>query len=85
MSNASTIQGLLATNDDLALKIEQLKKKAKDVGKLTFNEYTIAIGDLELTEEESDTVLEYLSKESVVMIEPEEAEDLVALTDDNLI
>ena len=27
MSNASTIQGLLATNDDLALKIEQLKKK----------------------------------------------------------
>ena len=47
MSNASTIQGLLATNDDLALKIEQLKKKAKDVGKLTFNEYTIAIGDLE--------------------------------------
>ena len=85
MSNASTIQGLLATNDDLALKIEQLKKKAKDVGKLTFNEYTIAIGDLELTEEESDTVLEYLSKESVVMIEPEEVEDLVALTDDNLI
>ncbi|MFA0816142.1 MAG: RNA polymerase sigma factor RpoD [Anaerofustis sp.] len=85
MINALPIQDLLATNDDLALKIEQMKKKAKENGKLTFDEYSAAIGDLDLTDEESDTVLEYLSKEAIVRLEPEETEDLNKLSDDDLI
>lgn len=82
MIDASPIQDLIANNEGLSLKIEQLKKKAKEEGKLAFDDYSNAIADLDLSVDESDAVLDYLSKESVVMLEPEEDlldEDLIDL------
>ncbi len=82
MIDASPIQDLIAHNEGLSLKIEQLKKKAKEEGKLAFDDYSTAIADLDLSVDESDAVLDYLSKESIVVLEPEEElldEDLIDL------
>jgi len=78
--DASPIQELIAHNEALALKIEQLKKKSKEEGKLAFDDYANAVGDLDLTADESEALLDYLSKESIVTLEPEEE-----LLDDDLI
>ncbi len=80
MIDASPIQELIAHNEALALKIEQLKKKSKEEGKLAFDDYANAVGDLDLTADESEALLDYLSKESIVTLEPEEE-----LLDDDLI
>ena len=85
MTNAShAVLELIAQNEQLSQKVEQLKKKAKEDGKLTFEAFSNAMADLDLTDEESDAVLDYLSKESVVALETEadileEDEDLLAL------
>ena len=72
MTNASQGKELIAHNAELNAKIEQLKKKSKTHGKLTFEDVTNELSDFDLSAEESDAVLDYLSKESVMVLEHEE-------------
>ena len=75
MSNATFIKELLANKEDLQVKVDNLKKKVKDSGKLTFEEATVALDDMELSHEESDAFLEYFTSESMILIEEEVATD----------
>lgn len=63
MTKSSNIKDLILKNDELSAKVEQLKKKVQDDGKLTFTDFAEAVSDLELNAEESDAVLDYLSKD----------------------
>lgn len=73
MNNCSQhVLDLIAQNEQLAQKVELLRKKARNEGKLTFDELSTALEDIDLTDEESDAVLEYLSKESVDIVIPDE-------------
>ncbi|MCL1913349.1 MAG: RNA polymerase sigma factor RpoD [Eubacteriaceae bacterium] len=63
---------LIAQNEQLSQKVELLKQKAKEEGKLSFDTLSTALEDIDLSDEESDAVLEYLSKESVDIMVPSE-------------
>ncbi len=65
MTKSSNIKELISKNDELSAKVEQLKKKVQGEGKLTFNDFAEAVSDLELNAEESDAVLDYLSKDQL--------------------
>ena len=71
MSNATFIKELLANKEDLQVKVDNLKKKVKDSGKLTFEEASIALDAMELSHEESDAFLEYFTSESMILVEEE--------------
>jgi len=69
MNNSSlNVLDLIANNEQLSQKVEALKKKAKDDGKLTIEYLSSSLEDIDLTAEESDAVLEYFSKESVDIV-----------------
>jgi RNA polymerase primary sigma factor len=65
LTKSSNIKELISKNDELSAKVEQLKKKVQGEGKLTFNDFAEAVSDLELNAEESDAVLDYLSKDQL--------------------
>ncbi|MDR2519661.1 MAG: RNA polymerase sigma factor RpoD [Eubacteriaceae bacterium] len=76
MNNSSqNVLDLIAQNEQLSQKVEVLRKKAKDEGKLSFDFLSNALEDIDLTAEESDAVLEYLSKESVDIVISDEEDD----------
>ncbi len=84
MTKSSNIKDLISKNDALNAKVEQLKKKVQGEGKLTFNDFAEAISDLELNAEESDAVLDYLSKDQLdADISPETVKNK-SLSDDEL-
>ena len=73
MNNPSqSVLDLIAQNDLLSQKVEFLKKKAKEEGKLTFDALSTALEDIDLSDEETDAVVEYLSRESVDIVVPDE-------------
>ncbi|MCL1803554.1 MAG: RNA polymerase sigma factor RpoD [Eubacteriaceae bacterium] len=80
MNNSSqNVFDLISQNEQLSQKVEVLRRKAKDEGKLSFDFLSTALEDIDLTAEESEAVLEYLSKESVdIVIADEEEDDLLA-------
>ncbi len=69
MTQPSTIEELITNNDELHKRIELLKKKSKEEGKVSFEDFTSFMDGLELNDEESEAVLDYLSKESVVSLD----------------
>ncbi len=79
-----TIEELLQKNDDLRNRIESLRKKTKSVGKIPFDEFASSMDGVTLSDEESEIVLDYLTKESVVSLD-QYAEELLKEDDDILL
>ena len=65
MTKPSNIEDLISHNNELNEKVEQLKKKVQDDGRLTFNDFAKAVSEMDLNAEESDAVLDYLSKDKL--------------------
>lgn len=79
-----TIEELLQKNDDLRNRIESLRKKTKSAGKIPFDEFASSMDGVTLSDEESEIVLDYLTKESVVSLD-QYAEELLKEDDDILL
>ncbi len=79
-----TIEELLQKNDDLKVRIDSLKKKTKSAGKIPFDEFASSMDGVTLSDEESEIVLDYLTKESVVSLD-QYAEELLKEDDDILL
>lgn len=76
MAKTSPIKELLVDNKELVDKIAEIKKKAKKEGQLSFDEYVELMGDVDISDEDNDAVLTYLSQESIVSLEHEDDDDI---------
>ena len=83
MAKTSPIKDLLVDNKELVDKIAEIKKKAKKSGQLSFDEYVELMGDVDISDEDNDAVLTYLSKESIVSLEHEDDDDVTDTSDDD--
>ncbi len=75
MAKTSPIKELLVDNKELVDKIAEIKKKAKKDGQLSFDEYVELMGDVDISDEDNDAVLTYLSQESIVSLEHDDDDD----------
>ena len=76
MAKTSPIKELLVDNKELVDKIAEIKKKAKKDGQLSFDEYVELMGDVDISDEDNDAVLTYLSQESIVSLEHDDDDDI---------
>ncbi|MBR6801024.1 MAG: RNA polymerase sigma factor RpoD [Eubacteriaceae bacterium] len=74
---------LLAQNEQLLQKIELLRNKAKDQGKLSADVVSEELSEFELSDEENDAVFEYLAQDESAHIDYESVELDVLDKDDD--
>ena len=77
MTQPSNVEELFPNNEELHRRIELIKKKAKEEGKISFYDFTAFMDGIDLNNEESEAVLEYLTKESLVSLD-QYAEELMS-------
>lgn len=84
MSESINIDELLTANEELMSRVTSLEKKAKEEGTIPFEEFAPALDGIELTDEQSEAVFEYLTKKSVVAFDTF-TDELMKENDDALI
>ncbi len=79
----TNVPELLANNEQLMQKIELLRNRAKDQGKLSADVVSEELSEFELSDEENDAVFEFLAQDEAAHIDYESVEvDLLDKDDD---
>ena len=76
---------LLANNEQLMQRIELLRNRAKDQGKLSADVVSEELSEFELSDEENDAVFEYLAQDEAAHIDYESVEADILDKDDDFI
>lgn len=90
MSDNINIDELLAGNEELMSRVEALKKLSKEEGGIHFEEFASALNGLDITDEQSEAVFDYLTKEPGMafdsftdeLMKEDTEDDLLVVADD---
>lgn len=90
MSDNINIDELLAGNEELMSRVEALKKFSKEEGGIHFEEFASALNGLDITDEQSEAVFDYLTKEPGMafdsftdeLMKEDTEDDLLVVADD---
>ncbi len=81
----TNVPELLANNEQLMQRIELLRNRAKDQGKLSADVVSEELSEFELSDEENDAVFEYLAQDEAAHIDYESVEADILDKDDDFI
>ena len=83
MSENSMIEELLNDNEELRKRVESLRAKIKDEGNVSFEDFNATLDGIVLNEDDSDSLFEYLNKQSGVSLDKYTEELISSDVDDS--